>query len=79
MLFGTEGRIPLIPSTLITINYREDSNNTLHEQYGEYNNVSLYIPIGQPNARTLAKLASLKASSIVGDRNYTLFSLTVYF
>ncbi|THH13198.1 hypothetical protein EW146_g6992 [Bondarzewia mesenterica] len=46
----------------------DGTKNVINEKSGGYENVSEYIPIGQPNAGTLAKLAALRASEdIVGD------------
>jgi ATP-dependent DNA helicase 2 subunit 2 len=48
--------------------YFSDTNNVINERNGGYDNVSEYIPIGQPNASTLAKLDLLNPSEVVGDR-----------
>lgn len=45
----------------------EETDNIIHEKHGGYENVSEYIPIGQPNAGTLAKLARLQPSTVIGD------------
>lgn len=42
--------------------------------------MSEYIPIGQPNAGTLSKIAKLRPSTVIGDRKLLqdCFSLPVY-
>ncbi|TCD60796.1 ATP-dependent DNA helicase II subunit 2 [Steccherinum ochraceum] len=45
----------------------EESNNAIHEKDGGYEHVSEFIPIGQPNAGTLAKLNTLEPSTEIGD------------
>lgn len=45
-----------------------DTNNIVNHQNGGYEHVTEYIPIGQPNAGTLAKLQALQPSTKVGDR-----------
>ncbi|KAI0039555.1 SPOC domain-like protein [Auriscalpium vulgare] len=45
----------------------DDTDNTINDKDGGYEHVSEFIPIGQPNAGTLAKLASLQPSETIGD------------
>ncbi|GBE78688.1 ATP-dependent DNA helicase II subunit 2 [Sparassis crispa] len=45
----------------------EETDNMINEKNGGYENVSEYIPIAQPNAGTLAKLAALRPSEVIGD------------
>ncbi|GLB36606.1 putative SPOC domain-like protein [Lyophyllum shimeji] len=45
----------------------EETDNIINEKHGGYENVSEYIPIGQPNAATLAKIDALQPSSVAGD------------
>ncbi|KDQ54942.1 hypothetical protein JAAARDRAFT_196318 [Jaapia argillacea MUCL 33604] len=45
----------------------EDTDNVINEKNGGYEHVSEYIPIGQPNANTLAQLSALEPSEITGD------------
>ncbi|KAG8220208.1 SPOC domain-like protein [Butyriboletus roseoflavus] len=45
----------------------EETRNVVNEKNGGYEHVSEYIPIGQPNAETLAKLDELQASETAGD------------
>ncbi|RDB29054.1 ATP-dependent DNA helicase II subunit 2 [Hypsizygus marmoreus] len=45
----------------------ENTDNIINEKNGGYENVSEYIPVGQPNARTLAKIDALEPSSVCGD------------
>ncbi|CAL1697373.1 unnamed protein product [Somion occarium] len=45
----------------------EETNNIINDKDGGYEHVSEYIPIGQPNANTLAKLSALQASEEHGD------------
>lgn len=52
-------------------NYADRSlgtNNIINERNGGYERVTEYIPIGQPNAGTLAKVQALQASEETGDR-----------
>jgi ATP-dependent DNA helicase 2 subunit 2 len=42
---------------------------------GGYDHVSEYIPIGQPNAGTLAKLSELRPGPVTADREYMLPTL----
>jgi ATP-dependent DNA helicase 2 subunit 2 len=68
MLFGSEGEDidnASVTNLKLTI---EETNNIVNEAHGGYDNVSLYIPIAQPGAHTLAKLAALQPSTISGDR-----------
>jgi ATP-dependent DNA helicase 2 subunit 2 len=48
--------------------YVPETDNMVNAKNGGYENVVEYIPIGQPNAGTLAKLSELKPSSAHGDR-----------
>ncbi|KAI0725997.1 SPOC like C-terminal domain-containing protein [Fomitopsis betulina] len=45
----------------------EETDNIINEEHGGYENVKEYIPIGQPNAGTLAKLQALEPSTTHGD------------
>ncbi|KAF8547086.1 SPOC domain-like protein [Imleria badia] len=45
----------------------EETNNIINDKNGGYKHVSEYVPIGQPNAGTLAKLDELRASETAGD------------
>ncbi|KIJ59827.1 hypothetical protein HYDPIDRAFT_118081 [Hydnomerulius pinastri MD-312] len=45
----------------------EETDNIINEKSGGYEHVSEYIPIGQPNSGTLAKLDELRASETAGD------------
>ncbi|KAH8101566.1 SPOC domain-like protein [Cristinia sonorae] len=45
----------------------EDTDNVINERDGGYEHVSEFIPIGQPNAGTLAKLSALQPSTEIGD------------
>ncbi|KAF5377271.1 hypothetical protein D9615_006424 [Tricholomella constricta] len=45
----------------------EETDNIIHDKNGGYDNVSEYIPIGHPNAGTLAKLDALEPSEFCGD------------
>lgn len=49
-----------------------ETNNIINEANGGYESVQEYIPIGQPNAGTLAKLATLQSSTVSGDRKYSI-------
>ena len=44
------------------------TNNVINQQNGGYEHVTEYIPIAQPNSGTLAKLTTLKPSTVAGDR-----------
>lgn len=54
-----------------------DTNNIINEQNGGYDHVSEYIPIGQPNAGTLAQIDALQPSSTCGDRMFTISAVCV--
>ena len=56
------------PPTDDPIHAISETSNTINEKHGGYENVSEFIPIGQPNASTLAKLDTLQPSDIAGDR-----------
>jgi hypothetical protein len=51
-----------------------DTDNVINTNNGGYEHVSEYIPIGQPNAGTLAKLDALKPSTVIGDRALISFN-----
>jgi len=58
-----------VSNYIAKLNHKLDTNNILNETNGEYESVSEYVPIGQPNAGTLAKLDALEASpDTSGDR-----------
>ena len=50
------------------MNSRKETDNIVNRADGGYDNVSELIPIAQPTADTLTKLASLQASDVTGDR-----------
>ena len=50
------------------MNSRKETDNIVNRADGGYDNVSEFIPIAQPTADTLTKLASLQASDVTGDR-----------
>jgi ATP-dependent DNA helicase 2 subunit 2 len=56
------------------MNPQKETDNIVNRADGGYDNVIEYIPIAQPNAGTLTKLASLEASDVSGDRAPSLFS-----
>ncbi|CCL99640.1 uncharacterized protein FIBRA_01660 [Fibroporia radiculosa] len=58
ILFGSEGTF------YHPANYTE---NIINKKNGGYENVLEFIPIAQPNAGTLAKLATLQPSETIGD------------
>ena len=67
ILFGTEGAT----SSAFVLNLPDGltgTSNIINEKNGGYERVSEYIPIGQPNNGTLAKLQALQASEESGDR-----------
>ncbi|KAF8330432.1 SPOC domain-like protein [Cantharellus anzutake] len=45
----------------------EGTNNVVSDVHGGYDHVTEFLPIHQPNARTLYKLDTIKPSSTVGD------------
>lgn len=47
-----------------------ETSNTINTKHGGYDNVSEFIPIGQPHASTLSKIDTLKPSDVTGDREY---------
>ena len=50
----------------------EDTRNIVNDDNpGGYENIEEFIPIGQPHAGTLAKLQSLRPSTVIGDREST--------
>ena len=49
-------------------NHLKDADNIVNTESGGYDHVTEFIPIGQPNAGTLAKLATLEPSTEIGDR-----------
>lgn len=46
----------------------KETNNIVNRKDGGYDHVTEFIRIAQPNADTLAKLATLEASNVAGDR-----------
>lgn len=50
------------------LNYVLETKNVVNAANGGYENVLEYIPIGQPNASTMAKINALEASTTCGDR-----------
>lgn len=55
-------------SLTILLNVPVDTNNIINAENEGYEHVTEYITIGQPNHTTLAKLAALEPSTVVGDR-----------
>lgn len=45
-----------------------ETDNAVNEAHGGYQHVTEFIPIGQPNAQTMARIKSIKASTVIGDR-----------
>ncbi|EMD41347.1 hypothetical protein CERSUDRAFT_146244 [Gelatoporia subvermispora B] len=45
----------------------DDTDNTVNEKNGGYEHVSEYIPILQPDVRTLAKISGIEPSETTGD------------
>ena len=45
-----------------------DTDNIVNDQNGGYEHVAEFIPIGKPDAGTLAKLSTLEPSETSGDR-----------
>ncbi|PPQ66770.1 hypothetical protein CVT26_009756 [Gymnopilus dilepis] len=45
----------------------EETDNIINRAHGGYENVVEYIPIGQPNANTIAKIDALEPSTVAGD------------
>lgn len=43
------------------------ADNVLSDQHGGYDHVTLFMPIHQPTARTLAKLDQIQPSTEIGD------------
>jgi hypothetical protein len=58
---------PLTPPT--------ETKNVVNDANDGYDHILEYIPIGKPNAQTLAKLDALEPSTITGDRMYAPFCL----
>jgi ATP-dependent DNA helicase 2 subunit 2 len=55
------------------MNSQKETDNIVNRADGGYDNVTEFIPIAQPNAGTLTKLASLEASDVSGDRVLSSF------
>lgn len=69
ILVGTEGTrmnpsYSPSPPNVLSIG----TNNLVSDQHGGYDHVTEYLPIHQPNARTLHKIDGIKPSSEIGDR-----------
>lgn len=45
-----------------------ETDNVINEKNGGYDNVKEFIPIAQPGSGTLAKLDTLRPSTVTGDR-----------
>lgn len=67
-----------------------DTENFVNQEQGGYDHVSEFIPIGKPDASTLAKLSTLQPSETSGDRelgphdtrmpsNHELYVSTYYY
>ena len=63
----------MLCQSFITLNLDADTDNVINEENGGYENVKEYIPIGQPNAGTLAKLQALQPSTTHGDREFHVY------
>lgn len=74
ILFGTEGTIAHSIPVLYANAPMKDTDNVINEKNGGYEHVTEFIPIGKPDASTLAKLASLQPSEVVGDRKLSVCS-----
>lgn len=48
----------------------QETKNVVNAKDGGYDHVYEYIPIGQPNAATLAQLSDLQPSTEIGDRTW---------
>ena len=75
-LFFTKSTRIFGNNSMHTSSLRLGTRNAINEANGGYENVTEYIPIAQPNASTLAKLASLKPSTVSGDRAWRIYSHT---
>ena len=51
------------------MNTREETDNIVNRKDGGYDRVTEFLSIAQPNADTLAKLATLQPSNECGDRS----------
>ena len=76
ILFGTEGvhaysNYSGLRSFIVVL----DTDNLINERDGGYEHVTTLIPIGQPNAGTLAKLSELEPSMEIGDRTCSAIAL----
>jgi ATP-dependent DNA helicase 2 subunit 2 len=54
------------------MNPPKETANIVNRADGGYDHVTEFIPIAQPTADTLAKLATLQASNVSGDRSSSL-------
>ncbi|PPQ90435.1 hypothetical protein CVT25_014953 [Psilocybe cyanescens] len=67
IIFGSEGIRSLQHLLCLVLKPEADTNNRLNTTNDGYESVVEYIPIAQPNARTLAKIDALQASNTSGD------------
>lgn len=58
---------------------REETDNIVNRKDGGYDRVTEFLSIAQPNAGTLAKLATLQPSNVSGDRSSHLFYVSKKF
>ena len=58
----------VLPPVDQSIHFPQATDNIINDKNGGYENVEDYIPIGQPNSGTLAKLDALQPSDVTGDR-----------
>lgn len=73
-LYYSDLRVRWVALTCVTAGELfTETDNIINEENGGYENVKEYIPIGQPNAGTLAKLQALEPSTTHGDRELQAF------
>lgn len=53
--------------------FLKETDNIVNKVDGGYDHVTEFIPIAQPTADTLAKLTTLQASNVSGDRSSSHF------
>ena len=54
--------------------FLKETDNIVNKADGGYDHITEFISIAQPTADTLAKLTTLQASDVSGDRSSSYFS-----
>ena len=71
VLFSSEQRVctRLKRIEILIRNACKETDNVVNQKDGGYDHITEFIRIAQPNADTLAKLATLEAADVAGDRS----------